>query len=155
MSVFQSNLIITLIFLRSITMWNSRLKFSQPSDPTSLSACQAEAHAHDLGGLGSILTTCRQLQRLVSSPFCHSRPVAPLIVAAEMLVLQCSDYRLLPSNVSLSRLQHGYRQYATGKKEFLLIHQAGLTIHSSFSLSSEHWFTGHICHCQFPTMIRV
>lgn len=53
MSVFQTNLIITLISLCSITMWNTRLEFSQPSDPTSLSACHAEAHAHDLGGLCS------------------------------------------------------------------------------------------------------
>lgn len=118
MSVFQSNRIITLISLCSITMWNSRLEFSQPSDS------HLSAHARLRPTLtiwevsAEILTTCRQLQRLVSPPFCRSRPVAPLIVAAEMLVLQCSDYRLLPGNVSLSRFQHGYRQYATGKRNF-------------------------------------
>lgn len=115
MSVFQSNLIITLISLCSITTWNSRLEFSQPSD-SHLSASARLRPTLTIWEVSAvILTTCRQLQRLVSPPFCRSRPVAPLIVAAEMLVLQCSDYRLLHGNVSLSHFQHGYRQYATGK----------------------------------------
>lgn len=118
MSVFQSNLIITLISLCSITMCNSRLEFSQPSDSHLSAPARLRPTLTIWEVSAAFLTTCRQLQRLVSPPFCHSRPVAPLIVAAEMLVLQCSDYRLLSGNVSLSRFQHGYRQYATGKRNF-------------------------------------
>lgn len=61
---------------------------------------------------GTSLTTCRRLRRIVLPPLCRSGPPAPLIAAAEMLVLQLSDYRLRLANVSLSRFRRGYRQSA-------------------------------------------